>query len=223
MRTVDIVIWVLFILSLMILGFFFGKRIKANKKIREQRMMEYQAKKDKYTYLRPGTLDECPRDDVAAAALFHCMRKEEDDFEHYFEKMNESERTIYTIYQLSSSLEGQHPSLHNFFLTPANEQMIPMISEVFETVGAHEIADLMKAARRFAQIIENDEDDNEDDPEMGEYSRYNFSDFTNEFVSLVSTTNLNEKLTEYVLAHKDDFYDTDIPSEGDDNDEGISK
>ena len=71
----------------------------------------------------------------------------------------------------------------------------------------------MKAARRFAEIIENDEDDDEDDPEMGDYSRYNFTDFTNEFITLVSTTNVNEKLTQYVLDHKEDFYDYEIPEE----------
>ena len=62
---------------------------------------------------------------------------------------------------------------------------------------------------------------------MGDYSRYNFTDFTQEYVALVNSTNLNEKLTEYILAHKNDFYDNEIPSEnvedGDDNDEGISE
>ena len=75
----------------------------------------------------------------------------------------------------------------------------------------------MRAARRFAEIIENDEEDDEDDPEMGDFSRYNFSDFTNEFVSLVNTTNLNEKITRFILDHKEDFYDTDIPKEIDGN------
>jgi hypothetical protein len=98
--------------------------------------------------------------------------------------------------------------------------------DIFEEVGAHDIAELMRAARRFAEIIENDEEDDEDDPEMGDFSRYNFSDFTNEFVSLVNTTNLNEKITRFILEHKEDFYDTDIPKEidenGDEIDEGIS-
>ena len=60
---------------------------------------------------------------------------------------------------------------------------------------------------------------------MGQYSRYNFSDFTNEFVTLVGSTNLSEKLIEYVLAHKEDFYDNDIPEEdekGDNEDERTS-
>ena len=72
-------------------------------------------KKERYSYLRPGVLEACPREDVTAAALFHCMRKENDDFEHYFEQMNESERTVYGIYMITTSLEGRNASLHSFF------------------------------------------------------------------------------------------------------------
>ncbi len=207
------IIWGLFIAALIFLGYFFMKRINEEKAQRQKALLEYEEKKEKYSYLRPGVLDVCPREDVTAAALFHCMRKENDDFEHYFEQMNESEKTVYGIYMITTSLEGRNASLHSFFLSPASQPFVPMIVDIFEKIGAHELADLMKAARRFAEIIENDEDDDEDDPEMGDYSRYNFTDFTNEFITLVSTTNVNEKLTQYVLDHKEDFYDYEIPEE----------
>lgn len=227
MRLVDIVIWVLFVGSLLILFFFFQKRMKINKELRRQAAIEFEEKKERYTYLKPGIFDEMPREDVSAAALFHCSRKEDEDFDHYFEKMNDSERVVFGIYQASLSLEGNGASLHSFFLSPSSQPFVPLIVDIFEKIGAHELADLMKAARRFAEIIENDEEDDDDDPEMGDYSRYNFSDFTHEFVTLVSTTNLNEKITDFILAHKEDFYDYDIPVEeienGDDKDEGISE
>lgn len=207
------IIWGLFIAALIFLGYFFMKRINEGKAQRQKALLEYEEKKEKYSYLRPGVLDVCPREDVTAAALFHCMRKENDDFEHYFEQMNESEKTVYGIYMITTSLEGRNASLHSFFLSPASQPFVPMVVDIFEKIGAHELADLMKAARRFAEIIENDEDDDEDDPEMGDYSRYNFTDFTNEFITLVSTTNVNEKLTQYVLDHKEDFYDYEIPEE----------
>ena len=207
------IIWGLFIAALIFLGYFFMKRINEGKAQRQKALLEYEEKKEVYSYLRPGVLDVCPREDVTAAALFHCMRKENDDFEHYFEQMNESEKTVYGIYMITTSLEGRNASLHSFFLSPASQPFVPMIVDIFEKIGAHELADLMKAARRFAEIIENDEDDDEDDPEMGDYSRYNFTDFTNEFITLVSTTNVNEKLTQYVLNHKEDFYDYEIPEE----------
>lgn len=227
----NMIIWVLFIIALLFLGYFFSKRLQENKKIRQKKLMEYEEKKEKYTYLRPGVFDNCPKEDITAAALFHCMRKENEDFDHYFENMNESERIVYGIYMVGTSLEGRGASLHSFFLSPAYKPFVPMSVEMFEKVGAHEVADLMKAARRFAEIIENDEEDEDDDPEMGDYARYNFSDFTNEFVTLISTTNLNEKLTQFVLDHQEDFYDDvilptdsdreeiDEAKEGDDHDE----
>ncbi len=224
MTTAEIIVWTLFLCAFAFLFFFYSKRMKLNKEIQAKQMREYEEKKEKYTYLKPGILDTCPREDVGAAALFHCMRKEDEDYDNYFEKMNESEQTIFTIYQISSSLQGKQPSIHSFFIAPYHKDMVPIASEVFDRVGSHEIADLMKAARRFAEIIENDEEDDEDDPELGQYARYNFSDFTNEFVSLVSTTNLSEKIIQYVLEHKDDFYDENIPEDkGDEDGEGISE
>ena len=217
------IVWGLFIAALIFLGYFFMKRVNEGKAQRQKALLEYEEKKEKYSYLRPGSLDVCPREEITAAALFHCMRKENDDFEHYFEKMNDSEKIVYGIYMITTSLEGRNASLHSFFLSPASQPFVPMVVDIFETVGSHELADLMKAARRFAEIIENDEDD----PEMGDYSRYNFTDFTNEFITLVSTTNLNEKLTQYILEHKEDFYDYEIPEENlnkgvEDNEERIS-
>ena len=155
------------------------------------------------------------------------MRKEDEDFENYLDHFNRSEKTVYAIYQLTQTLNGPNASLHSFFLSPATKPYVADIVDMFEEVGSYDIDGLMKAARRFAEIIENDLDDEEDDPEMGDYSRYNFSDFTNEFVTLVSTTNLSEKLIDYVLEHKEDFYDYDIPKLGEDEegvveDEGIS-
>ena len=226
MQMVYAMIGILFLAAVAFLGIFFGKRLGKMKQEKQQAKLEYENKKEKYSYLKPGVLDDCPREDVAAAVLFHCMRKEDEDFDHYFENMNHSEKVVYGIYQVTSSLQGQHPSLHSFFLSPATQPYVPTIVETFEEVGAHELSDLMRAARRFAEIIANDEDDEEDDPEMGIYSRYNFTDFTNEYVSLVNSTNLHEKITDYILDRKEDFYDEDIPEileDGDEDNENISE
>lgn len=220
-------VWVLFIGSLVFLSYFFMKRVRMNKKMRMEAQKAFEERKEKYTYLKPGVFDECPREDVSAAALFHCMRKENEDFDHYFENMTHPEIVVYGIYQVSSSVEGAGGSLHSFFLSPSNKPFVPLIVDIFEEVGSHEIADLMRAARRFAEIIENDAEDDENDPDMGDYTRYNFTDFTNEFIAMVSTTNLNEKLIKYILDHKEEFYDYDIPKEINENgveeDEGISE
>lgn len=225
MRTIDLIIWVIFIFMLAFLGVFFYKRIKINRAARKKQMAEYNEKLTKYRYLRPGVFDECPHKDILTAVLIKEMRKEEEDFDHFFENMNDSEKVIYGIYQVSSSIQGSAPSLHSFFLSPATKVYVPICVDIFEKVGSHELADLMKAARRFAEIIENDEDDDEDDEEMGDYSRYNFSDFTHEYAALVNSTNLKEKMTQFILDHKEDFYDQDIPEEenGDEDNEGISE
>lgn len=219
-------VWILSAAMMVFLGYFFTQRMRINKKHRHEAALAYAERKEKYTYLKPGVFDECPIEDVSAAALFHCIRKEDEDFEHYYEKMNDSERTVFGIYQVSLSLEGAGASIHSFFLSPASRPFVEGIVETFEKVEAHDIAILLKAAKRFAEIIENDEEDEEEDEELGDYSRYNFSDFTQEFRSLVSTTNLNEKITQFILAHKEEFYDYDIPQveeNGDDEDEGISE
>ena len=114
-----LLVWVLFIAALMFLSYFFTKRVKMNKEIRKQIQAEEAARKQKYTYLKPGIFDECPREDVSAAALFHCIRKEDEDFDHYFENMNESEKVVYGIYQVGLTLQGQGASLHSFFLSPS--------------------------------------------------------------------------------------------------------
>lgn len=218
-------VWAFFLGSLIFLFYFFSKRMRKNKKMQRDAVIKYEEKKEKYKYLKPGVFDECDRKDVTAIALFHCMRLEEEDFDHYFEKMNESEKIIYGIYLISSSLEGRYPSLHSFFLSPSTKPFIEISAEIFEKVGAYELYDLMRAARRFAEIIEKDLEDDENDPEMGDYSRYNFTDFTNEYLTLVSSTNLSDKLTDFVLKHKEDFYDYDIPEnlESGEEDETISE
>lgn len=227
MNGVHLFVWVVFLIALVFLGWFFTKRIKKDAQIRKEQQRIYEEKKKKYKYLKPGVFDECPNEDIVTAVLIHCMRKEDENFDDYFDLMTNGEKVIYGIYQVSSSLQGQNPSLHSFFLSPATKPYVPIIDDIFEQVGSHEIAGLVKAARRFAEIIENDEDDDEDDPEMGDYTRYNFSDFTNEFLSLVNSTNLTEKMTQFILNHKEDFYDNNIPEEelenGDEDNEGISE
>lgn len=220
MKVSHLIVWFLFIATVLFLGFFFMKRMKANKKAQAEAMEKYEAKKAKYMYLKPGAFDDCPRDDVTAAALFHCMRKEDEDFEHFLDNFNHSEKLLYAIYQITQTLNGPNASLHSFFLSPATQPYVSEIVDMFNEIGAYELADLMRAARRFAEIIENDLEDDENDPEMGDYSKYNFSDFTNEFVTLVSSTNLTDKLIDFVLDHKEDFYDYDIP-ETENNEEGV--
>lgn len=218
------IFWAITTAAIVFMFLFATKRTRETKKLVKQQTIEYEEKRQKYTYLKPGIFDEIPREDVTAAALFHCMRKEDEDFENYFSNMNESEKIIYGVYLIGTSLNDRNPSLHSFFITPSNNEFVPIADKIFEDVGSHEIAVMMKAARRFSEIIENDLEEEENDPELGDYALYNFSDFTNEYLTLANTTNLGDKMIEYVLAHKEDFYDYNIPDErGDDFDERIGE
>jgi hypothetical protein len=62
----------------------------------------------------------------------------------------------------------------------------------------------MKAAKQYKYIIESGEDDTDLD-ESGDYSNYNYGDFTNEFMTLIMTLNLSERLTDYIDNHRNDF------------------
>lgn len=211
METSHIIVWVIFAITMVYLSIFFGLRIKRDAKRKAAAKNAYRNQKLKYSYLKPGILDECPREEVNAAALFHLIRKEEDDFENYFENLNYSEKVVYGIYLLSNTLTGKNASIRSFFISPATQCFVPIIDEIFEEIGAHDIAELVRAARKFHYILENDLEDDEDD--LGEYSRYNFSDFTNGYAAMVNSANINEKMTKYILEHKEDFYDENIPEE----------
>lgn len=206
-----IVVWVLLFAMLIYLAFFFYIFLKKRSKAKKEAQASYLDKQLKYRYLKPGIFDECPREDVNAAALFHLMRKEEENFETYFDELNYSEKVVYGIYQLSNSLTGKNPTLRSFFISPGTKCFVPIIDQIFEEIGAHEIAELLRAALKFHNILENNLDDDEDD--LGEYSRYNFSDFTHTYAALVNSTNINERITKYILDHKEDFYDENIPYE----------
>ena len=210
MKTSHIIVWILFIAMLIYLGFFFYIFLKRRSKAKNEARASYIDKQLKYSYLKPGTLDECPREDVNAAVLFSLMRREEEDFENYFDKLNYSQKVVYGIYLLSNSLTGKNPTLRSFFISPGTACFVPIIDKIFDDIGAHDIADLLRAAYKFHNILENDLDDDDD---MGEYSRYNFSDFTHTYAALVNSTNINERITKFILEHKEDFYDENIPEE----------
>ena len=70
---------------------------------------------------------------------------------------------------------------------------------------------LLEEAEKLAVLIENDQEDEID--ERSEYATYNFSDFTNEFVSLLRSSGVGEKLGEYIKEHKESFIEKDDENE----------
>jgi len=223
MKDFDLLFQILYICILFFIGFFLFKKGKINQDTDKNMMAEYDKNKEKYSYLYSGSLDSCPKEEVLKAVLIHCMRKEDDDYEHVFENFTYAEKVIYGIYQVELTLEGRGASLHSFFLNLSTRPYVPMIVDAYEEIGAKEVANLMKAAKHFAEVIEKDEEINDDDPLMGDYAKFSFADLTHECIRLNDSTQVHEKMIAYILEHKEDFYDKEIPEEkkGDGKDEGI--
>ncbi len=212
MDTSYIVVWVIAIIIFLFLGYFFVRRLRSNRADEKDRAMQLAIKQEDYKFLKPGILDECPEEDILTAVLFHCMRKEEEDFDNETNTFNESETIVYSIYQLCQTVSGKHGNLHSFFISPSTKKYIDIIVDAFRKVGAIDLAELMTAAKYFSQIMEDEnyiEDPKKEEEIMGIYANYNYSDFTNEFATLVSTTKVEDKLVAYIMDHKEDFYDYD--------------
>ena len=102
------------------------------------------------------------------------------------------------------------------FITEPYCNYRPYYKEAFETMKCYDIAHLLEEAEKLAILIENDQEDEID--ETSEYATYNFSDFTNEFVSLLRSSGIGDKLGEYIKEHKESFIEKD-----DENEKRISK
>ena len=98
-----------------------------------------------------------------------------------------------------------------FLITEPYCNYRPYYKEAFETMKCYDIAHLLEEAEKLAILIENDQEDEID--ETSEYATYNFSDFTNEFVSLLRSSGIGDKLGEYIKEHKESFIEKDDENE----------
>ncbi|MCD7807909.1 MAG: DUF4375 domain-containing protein [Erysipelotrichaceae bacterium] len=212
MDTSYTIVWVVSIVIFVFLGYFLVRRLRSNRADEREEQIQLAIKQEDFQYLKPGILDDLSDEDVLTAVLFHCMRKEDEDFDNETNTFNESENVVYSIYQLSQAVSGKNGNIHSFFISPSTKRFVDIISDAFEKVGAKDLSELMTAARYFSEIVEDEnyvEDPIKEEEIMGIYANYNYSDYTNEFATLVSTTNLQSKLLQFVKNHKEDFYDYD--------------
>ena len=155
--------------------------------------------------------------DLTRAVIFHINAKEDRLYEddnydgNIIPYLTHEELLIYTMYQLECSLEGGRGSIHSFFITEPYCNYRPYYKEAFETMKCYDIAHLLEEAEKLAILIENDQEDEID--ETSEYATYNFSDFTNEFVSLLRSSGIGDKLGEYIKEHKESFIEKDDENE----------
>lgn len=203
----------IFLISAIIMAplIYFGmKRWIANSKLKKKLLREVAEKRAYYRVLTRGKIESCPKEELGDAAVIHVLRKESEDYDHVYERLNHSEKLVYIIYEIMNSLRQNDATLRTFFEGDFYQPFFPMVDEVFYELGCIELGDLMKAARRFNEIIQNDLEEDEDDEELGDYSNYNFADYTNEFRTLVISLNLKNRLNDFVEKNKDDFIDEGI-------------
>lgn len=179
-------------------------------KEKKQAMKVVAAKRAYYNVLTKEKLDKCPKEELGEAAVIHVLRRESEDYDNVYDNLNYSEKVIYVIYEVMNSLRQNNDTLRTFFDNDFYQPFFPMVDEAFYKLGCVELGDLIKAARRFNEIIRNDIDEDEDDEELGDYSNYNYADFTNEFRTLVISLNLRNRMNEFVDQNREDFIDEGI-------------
>ena len=180
-------VWIIFAIMCVFLFSFYGKKFKQVKEKRKQYEEKLAQEKD----------------------MFSHRLYEDDNYDgNIIPYLTHEELLIYTMYQLECSLEGGRGSIHSFFITEPYCNYRPYYKEAFETMKCYDIAHLLEEAEKLAILIENDQEDEID--ETSEYATYNFSDFTNEFVSLLRSSGIGDKLGEYIKEHKESLKKVNI-------------
>ena len=128
--------------------------------------------------------------------------------ENFLDKLNMEEKTVYGISQLNECVSSTK-TIRSFFETPAYSVYVDELETYFNNVREPQIAELVKSARRLNEIMEN----GEEDEDMGDYSSYNFSDFTHEYITMIAGTDFMPKLTKYIREHKESFIEGDETNE----------
>lgn len=207
------IVWLLFFIGLVIMAMFMTQKMRQVKKMQKAAMIQQQENREKYRIFTSEDFDELPVSELITAVLFHIFGKEDIMYEGdtidedaFIEQLTHGEKIIYTLYQVEKSLQGGRASIHSFFIEDIYARYRPYVDEAYRAIGCYEVADLMKAAARLAQIVEEDLDDDENDIE-GDYANYNFADYTSELATLLKSSGLADKAGKYIKDHKEEFID----------------
>lgn len=194
------IVWIFFVVIVVFLVLMMFRVMRRRSRSKARAKAQYESFKEEYDHLTPAKIDACDDKDLPGAIIMQCQRKEEED-ENYIEHLNEVEKTVYGIYNINSCLNSSI-GLRSFFITPANQYYADHVEEIFNNVASPEIAKLMAGAKKFNDIMENDLEDDEAD---GEYGRYNFSDFTQDYKTMITGTDFSKKVVDYIRKNKDQF------------------
>ncbi len=191
--------WIFFFAALFVFAFVLIRLLHKSRKRKVRQAARLADFKDKYAHLTPALIDECEDENLPGAIVLECQQKEDED-ENYFDHLNEVEKTVYGIYNINQCLTSSI-GLRSFFMTPAMAPYVDAIDDIFTNVKAPEFIELLNAAKRLNEVMEGMRADEED----GEYAKYNFSDFTAAYKSMIAGTNFEKKVISYIRENKELF------------------
>lgn len=193
------IVWTFFLLLVGFMLTFIMMRLRKNRKRKRIQKQEYQDMIMEYENLTLEKINSCP-DENLIDVVMESIREKENRYEDYFDRISYPQKVAYGIVLLNECVSGG-TGIRPFFHSPATEKYVPVIDQYLEEIGAFDAATILRYARRLDEIFEKDLPDED----MGEYSTYNFSDFTHEYISLVAGTNFMPNLTQYIRNHAVDF------------------
>lgn len=205
------IVWVLFIGASVVLGIFYTKRMRKMKQLRKKQEEVFNQTKEEYSTISPEKFDNIEFDNYVEAIYCHILAKEEKFDEsgsdgEFIDVLTHGEKLIYTIFQMQNAINStRNGSLHSFFIDQPYCQYVPYSIEILEALEMKETAVLMESAKHLADVIASDNE--EEDEDDGDYSTYNFSDFTNELLTQFQSSNVKDKMNKYISEHKEDFID----------------
>lgn len=206
----NVIVWAAFGVIIALIFVLFMPRFRERMNFRKEQIIRNQEQMEYYRTMTSEQFDKTPEHELSHAIMYRIMEKEnqlaeQDNLDSYdvFDYLNEEEKKIYTLYQMELSLQGGKGSLQPFLSNDVYEKYQPYIEPTFEALNCFEIVELIQAAKRYIDILENDlEDDDE-----GKYSSYNFLDFTNEFMALLKSGGTVSRMNRYIKEHKESFID----------------
>ena len=206
--------------SILMIGLVFLVVVTINRLIKAKQLQKKANEKylqdlEKYKSITSEQFDAIEDKDLTNAILFHIIGKEDGLYEQdgesdlsLYDVLSDGERMIYAIYLVEIAMRGGRGSLHSFFIEEQYEKYRPYVQQAFRDIDCPNIADLIKAAARLAQIIEQDLHDEENDIDQ-KYANYNFADYTRTIIEMLKTSDVLTKAATYIKNHKAMFIDED--------------
>ncbi len=174
---------------------------KQMKKTQDQNMEEYLAKQEKYKDFSVDLLKSLEDHELKEAVLMHIFNKEDMDFEHLKENLNEGELVVYTIYQMENAVNHGKGNVHQFFDGPS-KVYAPHLVDSYKAIGCDKMAELMEKIIKLIYQEQSgmlSENLGEDAP--------SFQEYTFDYMDLYEPQGVETKTTNYIKFHPELFID----------------